>query len=425
MGRWSRAIQTQFLVLLVLAFSEMAPATELNWGGEISNQYEKVYRFNSNGPLSLTDHFRMKAGVDLKIKKSDNLNGYLKVETKKYWNSWMVQNRPAAGTDNVRTENPYASDQVNLDSAFFEYRFLEGFRFSGGRFNSTEENSARFPKLVFGRQVDGMLFSKDWGLSESSQLQFGAGYVPYLLLNYNYQSTAAIIKPRYNGGAADAENLAPMAFVWLGLESKNLSWVEKLNVHLQYRWMNYLRFPDGSYEGVYTTQSNLTIFLNTVALGIQMRRLAGSPLDLNLNLLLSSLKSQGEVRATAGPGSPKSLGGFGTNSTDETMDGNGILVSGEYQFFWESLMNPKLGLEFFTSTKFYFYSDSEQDDSTAFYETKGQAFQFYWKQPLDKDFFVQAGLRRQNFRHGPTRFGAIADDSTTVDNWNLKVAMGF
>lgn len=417
-------------VFLILVSGSVRAEESLTWGigARLTNRYDKAYRWIDNGRLVLTDHFRTDLVIDAQTKQLRIVNGFGRIIMTKYWNSWLMENQPANGAYNLNTDDKYKNDTVHVQQAYMTYVPVPWFTLMGGRLPTVDGSpvnyyrdnlsTAIFPKLALGGELDGGLCTFTWDslLPSNQHLQWHLAYTPFLLENYNNQTTPSTAKPLVAAGTLEAETLGPMAMTGLDYVFDGSTHFQFLRAGFHYRWMNYLRFPDST-VGPDTTTSNLAISLRAFTFYGEVNQLAGWPLDISATFLSTILSSDGTVTVTAGPDAARNWGGFGTSKSSDILYGNRILFAARYRSPFHSLYDPILGLEYLLGTQDSFYFDRNPEDVTQFYATKGQAYHLYIAEPLDKNFTVRVGLRRQEYAYTPTALGDTFPDHTKYDTY--------
>ncbi|MCC6278490.1 MAG: hypothetical protein IT289_11305 [Oligoflexia bacterium] len=414
-------------------------AERIKFTASVSNWYEKVYRRPQASRMVLTDHFKTEVSLTLNASVTQNLVGVVQADVNKYWNSWVTQNRNEPGIYNLLNENKFSSSSFDLELGYFRYEPADFFRFYGGRLptgNGNPENYWRgsaatslFPKLAFGRNLDGFI-----GEFRYENISVGVGYAPYLIQNYSFGTSPTLAKATTESGSSEVENLGPQAFGFGKFEFEGNESFKSASILGQYRWINYLRFPDSTVDESFLggangtlaqLRSNLAIFLRTILVSGEIEDFLKKDISFNFSYLSTELQSQGRVRVTSGTFIGTDLGGFGTSNSDDTLKGSIYLFGLRHRarFLGE---NPTwLGYESLASTGDSIFVDDLSEDSTRFYESKGNAHHLYIIHEVTNHLTARVGLRLINQKHSPTSLGNVRDEEVQVQNYYAHVKFDF
>lgn len=407
----------------------------LKFSASLANRYDKVYKYIPQGRLVLTDHFKILFDVDLESMPASDLELKARLSVSKYWNQWMTQNELNPGQFNYNLDEKFRNDQVHLSLAYMIYSPATWFAMYGGRlpvidgspvhYYRGEKSSAILPKLTFGAEVDGALL-----FFNINFFKFYAGYLPFLLQNYAYQTTSVNQKPYVTNSQTEAETLAPRAALGLTTEFSNVLAAKRLWGVIHYSWTNYLRFPDASTDASFFDStlsgnsqltSSLQVSIRNLLAHVEFDELFNSSFSFSASYLMTFLNSNGAVTVSSGVGAGRNLGGYGTTKNDEVLNGGILLLAAKYKLPLENIKFPTIGVEYLNSTKDGFFYDRNPDDPAQFYATRGQGLHAYYLQPLGKNLNLRGGFRRQEYTHLPWALGDSVASAIRFDTYYLDV----
>jgi len=293
-----------------------------------------------------------------------------------------------------RSRNPSSND-VKLERAYVDYFFtphpLLPMALSFGRFPTTDgmptefrENTTRkstYPGLAYDFETDGaslsFMLENLTGLKNSAvRFLYGRSVNDNDYQIYRTQS--------WYDGHLDDQDVYVAQFETETI--KNSLFV------INYFYMPEFGQPDLSYKGVNPVKlsSNLGSY-SKLTFFFEAKKFLDSNFDWFAGYAQQWAHSDGKATWGLGPIPLQTVGLMSNGDADDDRNAHALYVGMRYNIPWEMLSNPKIGVEYNQGSKYWLGLNGGAEDPLRKLTTRGNAWDFYYLQPITKNFMVRVG----------------------------------
>lgn len=163
--------------------------------------------------------------------------------------------------------------------------------------------------------------------------------------------------------------------------------------------------------------STLSFDFDYIALNTSFMNIADTNLSFAVTYLHGEIESKGYLESNStliAIGNQNStladaLGigrGVMTNTNDKKTTGDMVLATLTYKLPVQMMKNPLVGAEFLHGSRGAQFFGFASDSLTAFYQTRGDAFHFFWAQPLESGLNLRVGYQMQDHKWTKGYIGA-------------------
>lgn len=362
--------------------------------------------------------------LNMRAEVADNLifNGRMVV-----YKNWTDD--PYEDPQNAANRSRYPSDNdVRLERAWVDYYFALHpklpMALSFGRFPTTDsmptelrEDTTRkstYPALAFDYETDGaslsFMLENLTGLKNSA-LRFLYGRT---VSDNDYQIYR---HADWYDGHLDEQDVYVLQF-----ESELIK--NSLFV-VNYFYMPEFGQVDVSFKGVNPVKlsSNLGSY-SKLTFFFEAKNFLGSDFDWFAGYSQQWARADGKATWGIGP-IPLQTVGFMTNGESRERNAHAWQVGLRYNIPWAMLNIPKLGVEFNTGSKYWLGLNSGAEDPLRKLTTRGNAWDFYYLQPITDHFKLRIGHTYVDQRHSYSPLGTPERLKTTIRNTYLLLDANF
>lgn len=379
------------------------------------------YHHNSDKVQALcSNRFRL----NMKAEIADNLvfNGRMVV-----YKNWTDDPYEDPQNDANRARYPGSSD-VKLERAYVDYFFtphpLLPLALSFGRFPTTDgmptefrENTARkstYPALAYDYETDGagvsFMLENLTGLKNSA-LRFLYGRS---VSDNDYQIYR---HADWYDGHLDEQDVYVAQFETETI--KNSLFI------INYFYSPEFSQPDVSFKGVNPVKlsSNLGSY-SKLTFFFEAKKFLDSNFDWFAGYAQQWARADGKATWGLGP-IPLQTIGLITNGESRERNAHAWQIGMRYNIPWETLNLPKVGVEFNTGSKYWLGLNGGAEDPLRKLTTRGNAWDFYYIQPITSHFMIRLGHTYVDQRHSYSPFGTPERLNTQIRNTYLLLDANF
>ena len=404
-------------------FDYKGDQTAYRFRGLRFEQYTK--HINESVRAIFSDRFRL----NMKVELSDNLQFHGRMVAFYNWSDETKSKFPAT---NLFNEGRYPDDtEVKLERAYVDYFFTPHpklpMAFSFGRLPYTDgmptdlrENTPRkstYPALAFDCLGSGLALSANLqpltGLPDSA-LRFV--YLRKVDDNDLY---------RYREDTVNVKSLD----MYVGQFETGLPYAWSKDILYMVNLMYFPRMPDEAFKNLSPRilwPADLPDSLGSIwklTFFVESRQFLGSWFDWFAGFSYMHTNTSGDAATYSilFPGSPlKTSMGLINDDGSPSRKATAFHVGTRINFPLHALNDPKLGIEYNHGSRYWWGLNGAPEDPLTKLDVRGDCWDFYWLQPIDKHFSARMGLTMLNRDYGGMWFvGGAPHVDETITNYYL------
>lgn len=411
---------------------------DLNWvkvGGSLETRYDyidynrgKGYTLNGSTAVnegSRNDSFyRLWANVNLEAKPSDRLSFFGRLATAKYFSVLGSNGQPSTDFADLGDGQNMNRSFVFMERAFANYTIDKNWTFTMGRLPTidgpnkhiamNQQLMGNYPTLAYSAILDGFALTHSTEASSDSVLRTKLIFTP--LQNVNYAGSGTSNLRDANGD--QIRTSANFASLLVEYEKYNASWFKKNLTIFQALHGDQTPFYQPA-SGATTNPkgSDLYVSVNRFVLYSNFEKIANTNFDFAAQVMYSQVRSRGSL--LNGTGFPTV--GWGTDKRADNQSGYAGILTARYQLDIPSLNRPKIGVEWFHSSKdAYVYDAANVNPINMYGSQDANVYHVFYNHTFDGGLSMNTGYmyRNQNSIRG---FSNVLGANQSADNTDQNV----
>jgi hypothetical protein len=393
-----------------------------NLGAEVRTRFD-WFKFKDN-QVGIDDNcsipstrFRLNLSSDV----SKNLQFHSRLTMFANWND-----NDTPSYNSLKASRQAGDNSLRVERAYADYFFdFMPMALTIGRLplgdslpNEFRENTPRkgsYPALAYDLEGDGVALS--FGLEDQVSLPGAAFRLIYLR---NVQDNDSAI---YRNDTLDVGDF----HIWVGqLEIGLTGELEDTLIVLNYVYLPELVPISAASLGtvaVTPLPESMGKF-HKITLLIQSKRFLKSPVDW------FAVYSYNEIRPDGPPANYVGIGTIGLFSSDNAhvRKGHGWQLGARFNFAFEKLNDPKLGIEYNRNSKYFRSGSVASEDPLNKNGVNGDAWDLYYIQPIDRNFFIRLGytnVQRDRAESFLAPYGDVVEIDQKIENTYVLANISF
>ena len=366
---------------------------KVSFGAELRTRFD-WFHFDDNDTnhtesvdLLPSNRFRLNMKAD--VSKNINFTGRLVVY--KNWIDDSISTTRDMNRSRVPTDTTVKLERATMDYFFDSIPAALTF----GRLPMTDglptdlrENTPRkstYPSMAYDVEGEGIAFS--YGLEDLIHLPDSAIRLLYVKLLNRDDGTEV-----WEDDALEVDDLN----VYLAQFESGFPGAMKDCIFIA----NFIYLPDVASPGDLTDQGLTAVDLpdslgsmTKITFFVESKRFLGSIVDWFAGVSYVKFKAEDAAIYDTGAPAPFDLYQIGLMNNDGTSDntGNAINLGLRFNLPFQSLNEPKFGIEYHHGSEYWMGMNFASEDPLRKLSTAGDAWDFYWIQPIDRYFSIRAG----------------------------------
>ena len=401
----------------------------IKWGGSLETRYDYIDQERNKSAAGFTpvveggnnnQFYRVWANLNMEAKPNDRMTFFGRLSMAKYMNVFGTQGSPTSALSSFSEGNTATNTStLYLERAFMNYNITDSLIFTMGRLPTidgpnkhiamNQQLMGNYPTLAYSAILDGFAFTKSFALPDSAVLRAKAIYTPSQQINFNNTNTRAVDAAGEKVSAVEDGFYSGI----LEFEKSNGSFYKHNLSMFQYvRADRRLMGENNTATGGSTFSSSV----NRFTFYTEFQGVAQSGFDIALQGMYSHLRSKGDLFANV-PGAQ----GWMTDKSDDTQYGHATVVTVKYNLPLPALKNPKIGVEWFNSTKTAFVYDLANVNPINMYQSPdSDVYHLFWNQPFGDGLSMTVGYM---YRDQKTTYpiGGLLGGEQKVDNIDQNI----
>jgi hypothetical protein len=397
----------------------------LKWSGFFQSRYDSLTYKPENGKDEKLNLHRMLGGIDFSANPNDRISVFGRLTFAKFYNNRTE--KVLTSGQSLTASRRYVDDgQVKVERFFLNYKLLSDLTLSLGRLPTMDgppqhiydgrSRLGSYPSQLYSTALDGYALSYAPKISENQSLSFR--YILSPLTNIGQVAPNSTQWKYYDGQVAagrtkKSEDVRDISSWMADYSISGTAIARNINVIYQGLQLNKLGITD-----------SLALSLKRHTVYFELNDIASSGLTFYLSESFTNIKSDGSQIVGVNPatGAPIVVALL-SNKADDTAKGSGSIIGLNLTLPLETSLKPAIGAEFVKGSEKYINFDSSTDQPFAYYDLRGNGYQFYYTQPLAAGFTVRVGYQAAKADYTSALLGAPLDnkDEMTSIYGNLRV----